>query len=90
MPPQLASAVIAGVNAGWPHDKSPALDGIEDQFRLRSSGSTSLPRRTLVQLAMRQGQLKIRNDRGEIAETLLARAEDGSLAIDERLAARAI
>ncbi len=87
MPPRLASAVIAGVHAGWPQDKSPALAVLEDQLQASLKRLDFATQAQLVQLAMRWGSTRFEAIAREISGTLLARVEDNALSVDDRLAA---
>jgi len=87
MPPQLASTVVAGVHAGWPQDKSPALAGLEDQLQASLERLDFAAQALLVQLAMRWGSTRFESIAAEIAETLLDRVEDHTLPVEDRLAA---
>lgn len=87
MPPQLAAAVIAGTNAGWPQDRPPKLDRVEAPLQTAVERLDFAAQAQLVQLAMRWGSTRFETIAAEIADTLLARVQDDSLSTEDRRAA---
>ncbi len=75
--PAVAGAVIAGLAAGWPKDRKPALDDATNQALVELLTKVSpAARAQLVTLASRWGSKAIEAQTAEIASTFLATARD--------------